>query len=84
MIRRAFLTVVVPIVFGYLVGATIGASVAGCGSTFAELEKAAKDGDVSAKLALCRGEARAAFYVEQKTEAESLARYEACKKREGL
>lgn len=80
MIRRAVTYVVVPIVFGYL----IGACLTGCGSTFAELEDAANDGQVPAKLAKCRGEARAAFYVEQKSVDEAMARYKACQKREGL
>lgn len=80
MIRRVFVAVVLPIVFGYLVGACL----TGCGSTFAELEEAANDGSVPAKLRICRAEARTAIYVEQKSDDEAYARYVACKKREGL
>lgn len=53
-------------------------AIAGCGSTFAELEDAAKHGDDDAKLKLCRADARAAFYVDGKTEKEALAIFDAC------
>lgn len=67
-----------------LVAALVAVCIAGCGASFEELEKAAGAGDIGAKTALCRGEMRAAFYVGQKSEAESLAVYDACIKREGL
>lgn len=57
---------------------------AACGPSFETIEKAAAGGDVSAKLTKCRAEAREAYYVAHKTEAESLAAYEACKRREGV
>ncbi len=82
MIRQAIATGAL-VVLGHAVGFG-AASAAGCGPSFAEIEKAAAGGDVSAKLAKCRAEARAAFYAEQKTAAEAEAINEACKKREGL
>jgi hypothetical protein len=78
VIRQALLCVVLPIVFGYAVGACL----TGCGPSFAEIEKAS---DASAaKLQKCRGEARADFYVGKKSVEDSMRTYEACKKREGL
>ncbi len=59
-------------------------ALAGCGSTFAELEAAANNGDVPAKLKLCRAEARTAFYVEGTSGEEAMNRYRSCKSREGL
>lgn len=53
-------------------------------ATFKDIEDAANDGSVPAKLRVCRAEARAAFYVGQRSAAESMAVYDACKKREGL
>ncbi len=50
---------------------------------FSDLEKAAAQGDNAAKLSLCRADARAAFYVDQKTIEESIAVYDACAKKAG-
>lgn len=81
MIRKAFLFVVLPIVFGY----GLGYSLAGCKEFMGEVNdasnEAASDGD---KLKKCRTEARAEYYVGQKSVEESLAAYDACLKREGL
>lgn len=66
-----------------LVGAMLGVLLlAACGSSLAEVSKDVKtDGD---KLKECRADARAAFFVDGKSEQESLAIYEACKKDGGL
>lgn len=81
MIRRAFLLVVLPIVFGYALGYTM----TGCKPLVDDVKDAKDQSDVDAeKLAKCRGETRAAYYVGQKSVEESLAVYEACKRREGL
>ncbi len=66
-----------------LIAGGLGAALAcfvlvGCGPTFAELEEAANGGDDNAKIALCRAEARTAFYVEGKSKDEALARFDAC------
>lgn len=79
-VKRLLAVVVVPIVFGY----AVAYALTGCGSTFQEIEDAAKDGDVPAKLRKCRAEARAAYYVGEKSEDEAMQVYTDCKKREGL
>lgn len=80
MIRRAILLVVAPIVFGYALGYGLtGCKLAGDVNTaHAEAEKDA------AKLRECRSEARSAYYVALRSVEESLAVYEACKRRQGL
>ena len=72
------------VISGGLSALAIVAMLAGCGPSAAAIESAAAGGDVSAQLAKCRAEARSAYYVEKKSEAEALAVYEACKKREGV
>lgn len=57
-------------------------AVAGCGASLSEVRAEVKR--TSQALSDCRDEARVAFFVDRKTEAEALAIYEACKKRNGL
>jgi outer membrane murein-binding lipoprotein Lpp len=78
-LRQVLVMVVIPVVFGYLVGTLV---LAGCGASLEEIDRAS--GDVADKLQKCRGEARADFYVGKKSVEESLRTYETCKKREGL
>lgn len=81
MIRRALAYVVFPVLFGY----SLGACLTGC-APFVEDVKEAQEIAVSndTKLSKCRGDARAAYYIDRKTVEESLAVYEDCKRREGL
>jgi len=58
--------------------------LSGCGPSFSEIDKAASGGDTSAKLRKCNSEARAAYYVANKSADEAMAIHDACKKREGL
>lgn len=53
-------------------------AMAGCGASFDDLEKAAAQGDNASKLALCRADARTAFYVEGKSVEDAMKRYDAC------
>lgn len=62
----------------------LAAALVGCGPSFSEIETAIAGDAVSEKLATCRDEARTAYYVEKRSKDEALARYEACKQREGL
>lgn len=81
MIRRAFLLVVLPIIFGY----TLGYSLTGCGPFVDDVKDAKSEADkTSSLLKKCRGEARAEYYVGQKSVEQSLEVYEACKRREGV
>lgn len=77
--RRVLATVIVPAIFGCAYG-----NLVACGPSFEEIERAAAGGDVSAKLAKCRAEARADYYVGQKSVEESMATYRNCLKREGV
>lgn len=69
MIRRALVLVVVPVLFGY----SLGACLTGCQDVR----------DPSDALTKCRAEARAAHFVGKKSVEEAFAVYEACKRREG-
>lgn len=79
MIRRVLFAVVVPAIIGSAYG-----NLVACGPSFEEIERAAAGGDVSAKLAKCRAEARADYYVGQKSVEESMATYRNCLRREGV
>ena len=69
---------------GGLATFVLAAALVGCGPSFSEIETAIAGDAVSEKLATCRDEARTAYYVEKRSKDEALARYEACKQREGL
>lgn len=81
MIRSVLARIVAPILAGQLLGFSL---IAACGPSFEEIEKAAAGGDVSSKLAKCRAEARADYYVGEKSVDEAMATYHACLKREGV
>jgi hypothetical protein len=69
---------------GGLATLALAVMVAGCSSSYQELETAIAGGDVSGALAKCRDEARTAYYVDKKSKDDALAIYEACKVREGV
>lgn len=58
------------------------ACVVGCGASLADARADAKA--TSEKLSACRDEARAAFFIDGKSEREALEVYEQCKRRHGL